>query len=82
MAHSAAAVHPPGLLLTRLSRSPEPPEGKLVSYEPFAQILQQSRSFGSTFKFPESGDESGNAEAGAASGAAFGAQEDDDDLYA
>lgn len=50
-------------------------------YELFAQNLQQSRSFGSTFKFPESGGESGNAEAGAASGAAFGAQEDDTDLY-
>ena len=53
-------------------------------YELFAQNLQQSRSFGSTFKFPESGGESGNAEAGAASGAAFGAGGDDDDsdLYA
>lgn len=50
-------------------------------YELFAQNLQQSRSFGSTFKFPESGGESGNAEAGGASGAAFGAQEEDDDLY-
>lgn len=57
-------------------------------YELFAQNLQQSRSFGSTFKFPESGGEAGgdgaaggDGEAGAASGAAFGAQEDDD-LYA
>ncbi|GAA5859718.1 hypothetical protein JCM1840_006423 [Sporobolomyces johnsonii] len=46
-------------------------------YELFAQNLQQSRSFGSTFKFPEG--EGGAAEAGAG-GAAF-AEAEEDDLY-
>lgn len=48
-------------------------------YEAFAQTLQQSRSFGSTFKFPES--EGGAAAGGADSGAAFGQAEEEDDLY-
>lgn len=54
-------------------------------YELFAQNLQQSRSFGSTFKFPESnpeGGEAANAEGGAASGgAAFNNDDEADDLY-
>ncbi|KAL7419138.1 AAA ATPase cdc48 [Cryptotrichosporon argae] len=44
-------------------------------YEMFSTSLQQSRSFGSTFKFPESG---GAPEGGAA----FQNEADDDDLYA
>lgn len=51
-------------------------------YEMFAQNLQQSRSFGSSFKFPES---SGTPAAGApaATGnAGFGEDTQDDDLYA
>ncbi|CED83153.1 aaa atpase [Phaffia rhodozyma] len=56
-------------------------------YEMFAQTLQQSRSFGSSFKFPEGGVEggapSGGADAATAGGnAAFQAEEGDDDLYA
>ncbi|GJN92213.1 hypothetical protein Rhopal_005243-T1 [Rhodotorula paludigena] len=55
-------------------------------YELFAQNLQQSRSFGSTFKFPEGGDAAAAGDAGAAAGAgsggaAFGQQDDEDDLY-
>ena len=59
-------------------------------YELFAQNLQQSRSFGSTFRFPE-GDAAAAAAAGAGAGAggaagaeggaAFGAAEEEDDLY-
>ncbi|EGG13171.1 cell division cycle protein cdc48 [Melampsora larici-populina 98AG31] len=48
-------------------------------YEMFSTNLQQSRSFGSSFKFPEG---EGNApSAGAQGGAQFG-QENEDDLYA
>jgi len=52
-------------------------------YEMFAQNLQQSRSFGSTFKFPEGqpGSEAPGATPGGAN-PAFGADGDDDDLYA
>lgn len=46
-------------------------------YELFAQNLQQSRSFGSTFKFPEGE----AAAAGGAEGAAFTQAEEEDDLY-
>ena len=46
-------------------------------YELFAQNLQSSRSFGSTFKFPE-GDAA--AATGADGSAAF-AQEEEEDLY-
>ncbi|KAG8877931.1 AAA ATPase cdc48 [Tulasnella sp. 332] len=52
-------------------------------YEMFAQNLQQSRSFGSTFKFPESG-APGTTAAPAQSGGAnagFGQDAEDDDLY-
>ncbi|BGO96524.1 Valosin-containing protein [Rhodotorula toruloides ATCC 204091] len=49
-------------------------------YELFAQNLQQSRSFGSSFKFPEGG-AAGEAGAGATGGAAFGAEQEEDDLY-
>lgn len=52
-------------------------------YEMFAQNLQQSRSFGSTFKFPESSDSAPGTTAPAAAGnAGFGADTQDDDLYA
>ncbi|GAA5918339.1 hypothetical protein JCM1841_002179 [Sporobolomyces salmonicolor] len=49
-------------------------------YELFAQNLQQSRSFGSTFKFPEGGE--GGAGTADAGGAAFGQPDEVDDLYA
>lgn len=57
-------------------------------YELFAQNLQQSRSFGSSFKFPEGGIAEGQnpsatttTEAGTGSGgAAFGQAEEEDDL--
>ena len=55
----------------------------LRRYEMFAQNLQQSRSFGSTFKFPESGGQGGSgAEGGGSGNAAFGQEAEDDDLYA
>lgn len=49
------------------------------------QNLQQSRSFGSTFKFPEGGPSAGpgGAGGGAPTGnAGFGDDAQDDDLYA
>jgi len=51
-------------------------------YEMFAQNLQQSRSFGSTFKFPEGG-APGTTAAPIQSGAnaGFGQEAEDDDLY-
>ncbi|KDE09634.1 transitional endoplasmic reticulum ATPase [Microbotryum lychnidis-dioicae p1A1 Lamole] len=48
-------------------------------YELFAQNLQQSRGFGSSFKFPDSAEATG-ADAGAG-GAAFTQPEEEDDLY-
>jgi len=44
-------------------------------YEMFSTTLQQSRSFGNTFKFPEAGETQEG-------GAAFQNEADDDDLYA
>jgi len=57
-------------------------DGDIRRYEMFAQNLQQSRSFGSQFKFPES---NGVPPSGAAAGsgnAGFGEDAGDDDLYA
>jgi len=52
-------------------------------YEMFAQNLQQSRSFGNNFKFPEgSGDASGVGTAATPGNATFGDDGGDDDLYA
>ena len=49
----------------------------------FAQSLQQSRSFGNTFKFPEGGTlTTGVAPMAAAANAGFGEDIQDDDLYA
>lgn len=61
-------------------------DGDLRRYEMFAQNLQQSRSFGSSFRFPDSAEggapDGGAGGAGIGGGAAFGADADDDDLYA
>ncbi|CAE6482759.1 unnamed protein product [Rhizoctonia solani] len=52
-------------------------------YEMFAQNLQQSRSFGSSFKFPEGGPGAAAGTQPASGGAAFAADDGgDDDLYA
>lgn len=51
-------------------------------YEMFAQNLQQSRSFGSNFKFPESSGAPAAQTSTAASNAGFGDDAADDDLYA
>ena len=51
-------------------------------YEMFAQNLQQSRSFGNNFKFPEGTSAPAAAGAPAASNAGFGEDTQDDDLYA
>jgi transitional endoplasmic reticulum ATPase len=47
------------------------------------QNLQQSRSFGSSFKFPEGGAPDGSSNSAPSRGnAAFGDDAQDDDLYA
>ncbi|KLO19287.1 AAA ATPase [Schizopora paradoxa] len=53
-------------------------------YELFAQNLQQTRSFGSTFKFPEGGAPAGASGGSGAFGgnAGFQQQPDEEDLYA
>lgn len=50
-------------------------------YEMFAQNLQQSRSFGSTFKFPEGGAPTGAPTQQASGNAGFTQDAEDDDLY-
>ena len=50
-------------------------------YEMFAQNLQQTRSFGSTFKFPE-GSAPGSSAPAPTGNPAFRNEPDDDDLYA
>lgn len=53
-------------------------DADIRKYEMFSQNLQQSRGFGSSFKFPE-----GSNPAGAAAGAGGAANNNaDDDLYA
>ncbi len=59
-------------------------DADIRKYELFASNLQQTRGFGSAFKFPEGADGSAPAAGGAggSGGAAFGADAgDDDDLY-
>ena len=62
-------------------------DNDIRKYEMFSQTLQQSRGFGSSFKFPEGGVGGGSAPLGGtapAGGAAFAAApaaDDDDDLY-
>ena len=52
-------------------------------YEMFAQNLQQSRSFGNNFKFPDGpGDASGVGTVSTGGNATFGDDGGDDDLYA
>jgi hypothetical protein len=61
-------------------------DNDIRKYEMFSQTLQQSRGFGSSFKFPEGGVGGGSAPLGGtapAGGAAFAAApaaDDDDDL--
>ena len=56
-------------------------DNDIRKYEMFSQTLQQSRGFGSSFKFPEGGVGGGTAPAGGAAFAAAPAADDDDDLY-
>lgn len=61
-------------------------DADIRKYELFASNLQQTRGFGSAFKFPEGeggGAAGGGAGGASGGGAAFGADAgDDDDLYA
>lgn len=58
-------------------------DNDIRKYEMFAQTLQQSRGFGSSFKFPESGSSANPTSATNANSAVsgFGADAGDDDLY-
>ena len=59
-------------------------DNDIRKYEMFSQTLQQSRGFGSTFKFPEGGIGGGAAPpAGGGGGGGFeaAAADDDEDLY-
>ncbi|RWW26235.1 hypothetical protein GW17_00009392 [Ensete ventricosum] len=53
-------------------------DADIRKYQAFAQTLQQSRGFGTEFRFPDRADAS---DPFAASGAAAAADDDDDDLY-
>ena len=53
-------------------------DADIRKYQTFAQTLQQSRGFGSDFRFPDS---TNAPAAGAAPAAAAAADDDDDDLY-
>ncbi|KAH9167490.1 P-loop containing nucleoside triphosphate hydrolase protein [Lactarius sanguifluus] len=59
-------------------------DGDIRRYEMFAQNLQQSRSFGTSFQFPQSSGTPGGTSGAAPSGgnAAFADDTQDDDLYA
>jgi len=64
-------------------------DNDIRKYEMFSQTLQQSRGFGSSFKFPEGGvggsgngaATGGSAGAGGGGGFAAPAADDDEDLY-
>lgn len=58
-------------------------DADIRKYQAFAQTLQQSRGFGSDFRFPGSTTRPGTAATtpGGAAGDAFAGAEDDDDLY-
>merc|ERR1712046_248726 len=60
-------------------------DNDIRKYEMFSQTLQQSRGFGSSFKFPEGGVGGGATPAAPAGGgfqaAAAAAADDDEDLY-
>jgi len=50
-------------------------------YEMFSQTLQQSRGFGSNFRFPEGGVEGGSGGSAGRGGNSNFTEGDDDDLY-
>lgn len=56
-------------------------DADIRKYQAFAQTLQQSRGFGSEFRFPDRPAAAAGVAAAAESGPAFGAAADDDDLY-
>merc|ERR1739838_799508 len=53
-------------------------DNDIKKYEMFSQTLQQSRGFGTNFRFPDG--QGGNAPAGGSAGGNFN-NDDDDDLY-
>lgn len=58
-------------------------DNDIRKYEMFSQTLQQSRGFGTNFRFPDSagGGQGGGQGPSGNAGDNFGADGDDDDLY-
>lgn len=56
-------------------------DADIRKYQAFAQTLQQSRGFGSEFRFPDRPAAAVGAAAGTETAGAFGAAPEDDDLY-
>lgn len=58
-------------------------DNDIRKYEMFAQTLQQSRGFGTNFRFPSSGQPAGQGQGGAGAGPDSGSApaDGDDDLY-
>merc|ERR1712054_302290 len=56
-------------------------DADIRKYQAFAQTLQQSRGFGSDFRFPDRPATAGTVPTGTAGADAFAAADDDDDLY-
>lgn len=54
-------------------------DNDIRKYEMFSQTLQQSRGFGSNFRFPDQAGGTGGS--GSQGGGNFGNDGDDDDLY-
>lgn len=56
-------------------------DADIRKYQAFAQTLQQSRGFGSEFRFPDRAAAPGGVPHATEAAPAFGAAADDDDLY-
>lgn len=57
-------------------------DNDIRKYEMFAQTLQQSRGFGTNFRFPDASAQGGQApEAGSGGGSNFNNEDNDEDLY-
>lgn len=56
-------------------------DNDIRKYEMFSQTLQQSRGFGTNFRFPDSAGGQGGQGPSGGQGDHFGADGDDDDLY-
>ena len=57
-------------------------DNDIRKYEMFAQTLQQSRGFGSQFRFPDQQQQSSQGTGGSGNQSGYAVNNDDDDLYA